>query len=126
MPGELDPNRAPIAGGVNIGGNLSIVTNLELEFPIIPQVNIRGVPFFDAGNAFNLERFWCDQTAGGAANPYSDACLMREPWMVRTSVGFGFRWFSPLGPLRFEWGIPLVRFEDEEPIDFQFTIGNVF
>lgn len=126
VPSALDPDRTPIAGGLNIGGNLSIIANVEIEFPLIPQVNIRGVLFFDAGNAFNLERFWCDQSAGSAVNVYSDACLMDEPWMLRTSVGFGFRWFSPLGPLRFEWGIPLDRQEGEDAIDFQFTIGNVF
>lgn len=126
IPGSLDPDRTPIPGGVNIGGNLSIVANVEIEFPLIPQVNIRGVVFFDAGNAFNLEEFWCDQSAAGSVNSFSDPCLMREYWMLRTSVGFGFRWFSPLGPLRFEWGIPLYRFEGEDAIDFQFTIGNVF
>ena len=42
------------------------------------------------------------------------------------SVGFGFRWFSPIGPLRFEWGIPLTKRPDDEPILFEFTIGNFF
>jgi outer membrane protein insertion porin family len=49
------------------------------------------------------------------------------------SVGFGFRWFSPIGPLRFEWGIPLDRRRDrltgayiDQALDFQFTIGNFF
>jgi outer membrane protein insertion porin family len=48
-------------------------------------------------------------------------------------VGFGLRWFSPIGPLRFEWGFPLDRRRDpvtrayiDEPLDFQFTIGNFF
>ena len=26
---------------------------------------------------------------------------------LRKSVGVGFRWLSPIGPLRFEWGLPL-------------------
>jgi outer membrane protein insertion porin family len=43
---------------------------------------------------------------------------------LRKSVGFGFRWFSPIGPLRFEWGIPLDRQADEDPLVFEFTIGN--
>ena len=48
------------------------------------------------------------------------------------SVGFGLRWQSPVGPLRFEWGIPLDRRKDangdyvDKPLDFQFTIGNFF
>jgi outer membrane protein insertion porin family len=42
------------------------------------------------------------------------------------SVGFGVRWFSPIGPLRFEWGIPLTRRPGDQPIQFEFTIGNSF
>ena len=45
---------------------------------------------------------------------------------LRTSVGFGFRWFSPIGPLRFEWGIPLYLLPGEDKIVFEFTIGNFF
>ncbi|RYZ40450.1 MAG: hypothetical protein EOO72_08515, partial [Myxococcaceae bacterium] len=42
------------------------------------------------------------------------------------SAGFGFRWFSPIGPLRFEWGIPLTRRPSDDSILFEFTIGNFF
>ncbi len=55
------------------------------------------------------------------------------PLSLYKSWGFGFRWFSPIGPLRFEWGIPLDRRRDlltgryiDQPLDFQFTIGNFF
>jgi len=44
----------------------------------------------------------------------------------RASWGFGFRWFSPIGPLRFEWGIPFKTLPGEQPIVFEFTIGNFF
>ena len=33
---------------------------------------------------------------------------------------------SPVGPLRFEWGIPLNKRTEDEPILFEFTIGNFF
>ncbi len=45
---------------------------------------------------------------------------------LRTSTGFGIRWFSPLGPLRFEWGFPLAPLPYEERYVFEFTIGNFF
>ena len=45
---------------------------------------------------------------------------------IRKSVGFGFRWVSPIGPLRFEWGIPLDAQIGEDPLVFEFTIGNFF
>ena len=45
---------------------------------------------------------------------------------MRTSVGFGIRWQSPLGPLWFEWGFPIKRLPYEEPSKFEFTIGGFF
>ena len=45
---------------------------------------------------------------------------------LRTSTGFGIRWFSPLGPLRFEWGFPLMPLPYEQHSVFEFTIGNFF
>ena len=45
---------------------------------------------------------------------------------LRTSVGWGVRWFSPIGPLRFEWGVPLSRLRDEEPLVFDFSLGSPF
>jgi len=102
--------------GVPVGGNKELVLNTELEFPLLEKAGIRGVVFADFGNVF-------------AAGKYSDPAV---PLSLYKSVGFGFRWFSPIGPLRFEWGIPLDRRKDafgnyiDQPLDFQFTIGNFF
>jgi outer membrane protein insertion porin family len=101
---------------LNVGGNKQVVLNLELEFPLFEAANIRGVVFADAGNAF-------------APGTWRDP---KVSWSLYKSVGFGFRWISPMGPLRFEWGIPLDRRKDssgrdlDQPLDFQFTIGNFF
>jgi outer membrane protein insertion porin family len=99
------------------GGDKQAILNLELEFPLFKAVGIRGVVFTDFGNAFPVGR-------------YSDPAVSMS---LYKSVGFGFRWFSPIGPLRFEWGFPLDRRKDpvtgdtiDEPVDFQFTIGNFF
>ena len=40
--------------------------------------------------------------------------------------GFGLRWNSPMGPLRFEWGFPIARRPGEDLVQFNFTIGNYF
>ena len=45
---------------------------------------------------------------------------------LRTSWGFGLRWFSPLGPLRFEYGFPFAPLPFEDTRRFEFTIGNFF
>ncbi len=100
-----------------IGGNKQLVLNFEVEVPLIAQMGIRGVVFFDMGNAF-------------AAGKWSDPAVS---WSLYKSWGFGVRWQSPIGPLRFEWGFPLNRRHDPEtglaidqPSDFQFTIGSFF
>jgi outer membrane protein insertion porin family len=122
----LDENSDPILNGAVIGGNLMYYQNLELEFPLLEAVNIRGVIFTDLGNAWNLESLYCD-AAPASPHAVSNPCFNFERLFdVRTSAGFGFRWFSPLGPLRFEWGFPFKTLPYEETYKFEFTIGNFF
>jgi outer membrane protein insertion porin family len=124
---NLDPNAPPIDNGAPIGGNLSYYQNLELEFSILEKVGIRGVVFTDAGNAWNLEKVYCN-AAQGATFGVADPCFhdVSSLLKLRTSWGFGIRWFSPLGPLRFEWGFPFSPLPFEESNVFEFTIGNFF
>jgi outer membrane protein insertion porin family len=128
LTASLDPNSPPITNGANIGGNLEAYTNLELEFPIIDKVGIRGVVFFDAGNSWNLEDQFCRTTPAPQFNKVVQPCFTFPDSLqyLRTSSGFGIRWFSPLGPLRFEWGFPLAPLPYENHSDFEFTIGNIF
>jgi outer membrane protein insertion porin family len=88
------------------GGKEQLFYQAELEFPLITEAGIKGVVFYDIGNA-------------------DDVLAISE---FRSNVGFGFRWFSPIGPLRFEWGFPLERKPElEEPaVVFQFAIGAPF
>ncbi len=99
---------------IDVGGNKQLILNLELEFPVFEKAGIRGVVFYDAGNAYATnERFFQDKQDN-------------VPLGLFHSVGFGFRWFSPVGPLRFEWGIPITPRPEDQPILFEFTIGNFF
>ena len=100
-----------------VGGNKQLVLNFEVELPIVQQMGIRGVVFFDMGNTFPPGK-WSDPSV---------------PLSLYKSWGFGLRWMSPIGPLRFEWGFPLNRRRDrvtgdyiDQASDFQFTIGNFF
>jgi outer membrane protein insertion porin family len=124
---STDPNSPPIFNGANIGGNLMFYDNLELEFSILDDVGIKGVVFTDAGNAWNLEGVYCH---AGARPLYDvvDPCFSfpNDLLDLRTSWGFGLRWFSPLGPLRFEYGFPFAPLPFEETRRFEFTIGNFF
>ncbi|MCP4199912.1 MAG: outer membrane protein assembly factor BamA, partial [Proteobacteria bacterium] len=75
IPSVFDPNAPPTRRGINIGGNMKITLNTEIEFPIIEMVGIKGVVFFDAGNSFNLEDTWCQAGGGRGINKYTDPCL---------------------------------------------------
>jgi outer membrane protein insertion porin family len=91
---------------LRLGGNKQIIYNMEFLFDIFREANIKGVLFFDAGNTFKEGSIdWSE---------------------FRASAGFGFRWFSPMGPLRFEWGIPLDRRAGEDAVLFDFSIGSPF
>ncbi len=106
--GADDPASAEdrlVVGGVN-----TWINNFELESPIIKSAGISVVAFFDAGNTFG------DPWGQGAINPLD----------LRFAYGFGVRWFSPIGPLRFEWGFPINPREDERKAVFDFTIGSSF
>ena len=100
-----------------IGGDKQLIINTEIEYPIVAEAGIRGVFFYDMGNAF-AQGTWHDPTV---------SLSLFKSW------GFGLRWVSPIGPLRFEWGFPLDRRRDpvtgqyiDQSVDFQFTIGNFF
>lgn len=110
------------------GGNKEFLANFEIEFPIFEAVGIKGVVFLDAGNVYAEEEnfFYIGDKVREPQRP--DAFDVRDlPLGLFWSVGFGFRWFSPIGPLRFEWGIPLTRRpEDDKGPLFEFSIGNSF
>jgi outer membrane protein insertion porin family len=118
-------------GTLPLGGNMQIIFNSEIEFPLFKKVGISGVVFYDMGNAYNLEDRYCSglQRKNSSISIKFDPCFRPLDSLtngLRKSVGFGFRWFSPIGPLRFEWGIPLDPQPLEDPLVFEFTIGNFF
>jgi outer membrane protein insertion porin family len=124
-----DPNLPIIAQGRPIGGDFQAFYNVEFEFPIVEAVGIKGVIFTDGGNAWNLFAFRdqfgnCQAPLAPEVEASSRPCGING--LLRYSVGFGLRWFSPLGPLRFEWGIPIRRRPQDQPIRFEFTIGQSF
>jgi len=110
------------------GGNKEFLGTFELEFPIFEEVGIKGVLFLDAGNTFAEEENFFHIGNTYREKQGIDSYDPRElPLGLFWSVGFGFRWFSPIGPLRFEWGIPLTRRPtDEKGPVFEFSIGNAF
>ncbi len=95
--GPKDPDT-----GEFIGGDREVVFNTEFLFPLMPEQRVRGLLFFDAGNS------------------YRDKIDLND---LRTSVGIGIRWYSPVGPLRLEWGYNLGKRDGEKASQFEFSLG---
>ncbi len=86
------------------GGSQQLMYQGELLFPLIKEAQMYGVGFYDVGEAEDI---------------VTDTRLFAD-------TGFGIRWFSPIGPLRFEWGFPLNREYQHEAVVFEFSIGTPF
>lgn len=95
------------ATGESIGGEKMMVYNVEYRFPLIKDQGVVGVVFFDAGNVF------------GKDDSYSFKDIPR-------SAGAGVRWYSPLGPIRIEYGYILNRRPDDPTGNVEFSIGGFF
>jgi outer membrane protein insertion porin family len=95
--GPTDP-----ATGDVIGGLTMLSFNVDYVFPLMKNVGLKGVLFFDTGNSWS------------AGYHLSD---------LRRTTGVGIRWYSPIGPLRLEWGYVLDRKANESPSRWEFTIG---
>ncbi|MBU0506923.1 MAG: outer membrane protein assembly factor BamA [bacterium] len=89
------------------GGNKMLLFNTELEIPVYAKGGFFLVGFLDAGNSY-----------GESQNIDLSS--------LRYDYGFGVRWHSPMGPLRFEWGFPINKKEGESGLVFNFTIGQSF
>jgi outer membrane protein insertion porin family len=88
-----------------IGGSEELILNNELTFPIVQQLNLKGVVFNDIGNAFTQKQ--------GI-----------DPADFRYSVGAGIRWRSPFGPIRIEMGRALNAKSDEHTSTIHFSFGG--
>ncbi|WP_051185202.1 outer membrane protein assembly factor BamA [Desulfatiglans anilini] len=91
-----------------IGGEREMVYNVEYRFPLIKEQGVVGLVFFDAGNV------WTDYEPSENVSG------------LRTSAGVGVRWYSPMGPLRLEYGKNLDPQRDEESGKWEFSVGGLF
>jgi outer membrane protein insertion porin family len=74
---------------------------------VLKSQGILGVVFFDAGNVFTADESYT----------FKD---------IRMGAGGGIRWYSPMGPLRVEWGYNLDQREGEPSSQVDFTMGTTF
>ncbi len=93
-----------------IGGNNIIVSKLDYSREITKDSNF---PFYI--NIFNdYGLLWDNKT-----DPtFSDNNL-------RSSAGFGIRYYSPIGPIGFSWGFPILDEEYDIKRMFLFSVGSI-
>jgi outer membrane protein insertion porin family len=112
--------------GNTLGGKLKIVGNAELFYPIIKgDKSVRGSVFVDAGQISGLT-FPCKSPvdAPNACAEYN--VFQKEAEKFRYSYGVGLAWNSPVGPLKFSYGIPFKERRGDLIQNFQFQVGSVF
>ncbi|ADD69058.1 outer membrane protein assembly complex, YaeT protein [Denitrovibrio acetiphilus DSM 12809] len=94
--------------GDRLGGVKYDQMNLEVIFPVVESAQLMGVFFIDAAQSLTSN----EQFLSGD---------------VYKSYGAGFRWYSPVGPLRLEYGVPVDDPNGEDPSGkWEFSIGGMF
>lgn len=91
--------------GDEIGGTEQLIFNVEYIFPLISDIRLKGLIFFDAGNSYD------------EFNNFGE---------LRYTTGLGVRWISPIGPVRIEWGYNLDKKPGESSSRFEFAFGTFF
>jgi outer membrane protein insertion porin family len=108
--GKISPTELNTAGELErIGGDKMWYTNTEFIFPLLETQGLRGVVFYDAGQVMDDDENWGDATDN-----------------IKTAVGLGIRWLSPMGPLTVVWGFNLDPQEDEDDSVWDFSVGGTF
>jgi outer membrane protein insertion porin family len=96
--------------GFPIGGNALVIFNAELRVPVAGGLGVVG--FFDTGNVFART---------------TDVDLKE----LRSAVGFGVRYKSPVGPIRVDLGFKVRRRDiapgvRESPNALHISLGQAF
>jgi outer membrane translocation and assembly module TamA len=91
--------------GFPIGGNALTIFNVELRLPVRGGLGVVG--FLDSGNVFALT---------------TDIDLGQ----LRSALGFGVRYASPVGPIRVDLGFKANRRGDESLTALHVSFGQAF
>jgi outer membrane protein insertion porin family len=97
------------SSGTRVGGNAELLGTIEYQIPLF--FGIKAAIFYDVGNV------WGPDISGGTKIDLTD---------LRHGAGAGFRWNSPFGPIRVDYGIKLDKKAGESLGSFNFSAGSSF
>ena len=93
-----------------VGGNNVAVTKLDFAYEISKNSNFP--IYLNIFNDYGL--LWENKTKP-----------VQSDNSIRSSAGFGIRYYSPIGPIGFTWGFPIIDKEYDIKRMFLFSIGNI-
>lgn len=94
-----------------LGGNWMVYSGIELTFPIgLDELGIKGRTFWDIGMLGKPDNFNAQKI------DYSSK--------IRSSVGFGFDWMSPMGKINIDFGFPISKEKYDETEVFRLNFGT--
>jgi translocation and assembly module TamA len=91
--------------GDPLGGRSSVIASLELRYRFLDDYGI--VPFFDAGTV-------------------SDDVFPSFDEDIQYAAGIGLRYYTPIGPIRADFAVPLNPRSDDDAFQFYISIGQAF
>ena len=147
-PGGLGPRDISDPNNIatnSLGGTTYFGGSAEIQFPIFglpKELGLKGALFADAGSLFGFtgqtqfgntsiaNYSYCPTRAAIAATGglvTQPTCLtVDDERMIRASVGASILWASPLGPIRFDFALPVLKGKYDQTQVFNFTGGASF
>ncbi|TAJ76852.1 MAG: outer membrane protein assembly factor BamA [Gallionellaceae bacterium] len=107
-PSSLGPRDS---NNYSLGGTKRVIGNAELLFPMpgfIKEKSVRLSVFLDGGAVFG------------------DPTQVPASIGLRYSTGVALTWFSPVGPLKLSYGVPIGEQPQDKLQRIQFTLGTLF
>ena len=103
----------PKDGNDYVGGNYVSTINFTSTLPFILEnsQNTDFLVFFDAANIWGVDY---------------DSSISDTSDDIRSAVGIGVDWFTPIGPLNFSFASPLSKSNTDKTETFRFSLGTTF
>tara|TARA_B100000427_G_scaffold131179_1_gene109138 strand:- start:288 stop:1259 length:972 start_codon:yes stop_codon:yes gene_type:complete len=111
LRGFVSGKIGPKDGDDYIGGNYYAVMNFNSTLPqILPNFQeIEIISFLDIANLWGVDDKSLDKSSE-----------------LRSSIGLGIDWFTPVGPLSFSFAQPLSKSSSDTTETFRFNLGTTF